>query len=169
MTIHSEHPFRDSDLDPVRRLRGRVGATVSLWTAGELGADAAGLTVSSYLVVAGEPGRIVAALDPDCDLVAAIERTGRAVVHLLTFAQHPIADTFAGQLPAPGGPFAGSDFVATPYGPRLASAEVWAVGSLEDSRPLGWSNLTTIRIDDVGIEGESEVLVHRRGRYQSAQ
>lgn len=169
MTIHSEHPFRDSDLDPVRRLRGRVGATVSLWTAGDLATDAAGLTVSSYLILTGEPGRIVGAIDPDSDLFAAMERTGLAVVQLLTYDQHQIADTFGGQLPAPGGLFAGSDFEATPYGPRLMGAGAWAFGSLEDARPLGWSNLTAIRIENVGIDGDDDFLVHRRGRYQSSQ
>ena len=34
MTIHSGHPFPTPD-DPVRRLRGRLGGTVSLWTAGD--------------------------------------------------------------------------------------------------------------------------------------
>ena len=32
VTIHAEHPFRDPEPDPVRRFRGRVGGTVSLWT-----------------------------------------------------------------------------------------------------------------------------------------
>ena len=34
MTIHAEHPF-PTPTDPVRRFRGRVGGTVSLWTAGD--------------------------------------------------------------------------------------------------------------------------------------
>ena len=34
MTIHSEHPFLDPDADPVRRLRGRLGGAVTLWTSG---------------------------------------------------------------------------------------------------------------------------------------
>ena len=46
MTIHTEHPFDtpDEDRDQVRRLPGRVGGTVSLWTSGA-GIERAGLTV----------------------------------------------------------------------------------------------------------------------------
>ena len=37
MTIHSEHPFLEpeAERDPVRRLRGRLGGAVTLWTAGD--------------------------------------------------------------------------------------------------------------------------------------
>ena len=83
MTIHTTHPFLEpeGDRDPVRRLRGRLGATVSLWTAGS--ADArAGLTVSSWLVAGGEPGRVLALLDPDADLTDVLLGTGRGIVAL---------------------------------------------------------------------------------------
>ena len=73
MTIHTEHPFDtpDEDRDQVRRLRGRVGGTVSLWTSGA-GIERAGLTVSSYLVATGDPGRVVGLLHPDADLLDAV-------------------------------------------------------------------------------------------------
>ena len=35
VTIHTEHPFLDPDGDPVRRLRGRLGGAVTLWTSGD--------------------------------------------------------------------------------------------------------------------------------------
>ena len=35
MTIHSGHPFADPEPDPVRRLRGRLGGAVTLWTTGD--------------------------------------------------------------------------------------------------------------------------------------
>jgi len=165
MTIHSEHPFADADRDQVRRLRARVGATVSLWTAGTLGADAAGLTVSSYLVVAGEPGRMVAALDPDSDLSERLHGSGRAVVHLLAGDRRELAEMFGGTLPAPGGAFVHADFADTPYGPRLTDAVTWAAVSLESSSDLGWSTLVTSTIDEVAV-GEQDWLVHRKGRFE---
>jgi flavin reductase (DIM6/NTAB) family NADH-FMN oxidoreductase RutF len=161
MTIHSEHPFREPDSDQVRRLRGRVGATVSLWTSGR-----AGLTVSSYVVVTGDPGRVVAALDPDSDLVDALRKTGTGVVQLLRWEDRDVADAFAGTMPAPGGPFRTAEFVDTDYGPRLAAATSWAGVRLEDEREVGWSTLVTVTVAEVHLGDNEDWLVHRGGRYQ---
>ena len=72
MTIHPGHPFAEDDPDPVRRFRGRLGAAVTLWTAGGAG-DRAGLTVTSLMVAGGDPGRVLALLDPDADLTARLD------------------------------------------------------------------------------------------------
>jgi len=164
VTIHGEHPFRAADSDEVRRLRARVGATVSLWTAG-LGDDAAGLTVSSYLVVNGEPGRIVGALDPDADLTERIEATGRAVVQLLAWPDRNLAEMFGGTMPAPGGAFTQAEFVDTAYGRRLAHATTWAHVSLESRVPAGWSDIVTLTIDELRV-GDADWLVHEGGRLR---
>ena len=164
MTIHGEHPFREADSDQVRRLRARVGSTVSLWTSGR-GDDAAGLTVSSYLVVNGEPGHIVGALDPDADLTDRISSTGHAVVQLLEWRDRNLAEMFGGTMPAPGGAFAQADFTETPYGPRLAHAVTWAHCSLESSVPTGWSDLVTLSIEAVAV-GEADWLVHEGGHFR---
>jgi flavin reductase (DIM6/NTAB) family NADH-FMN oxidoreductase RutF len=167
VTIHSHHPFLDpeSERDPVRRFRGRLGGSVSLWTSGSEGARA-GLTVSSLVVAAGEPARVLALVDPDSDLADAIEETGRAVVHLLSWEHRDLADAFAGVTPAPGGAFRLGEFEATDWGPRLVSAPAWAQVSLEDSQPVGWSSLIACVVDDVGLGEDAPPLVHRRGRYQ---
>jgi hypothetical protein len=127
VTIHSEHPFLppEPDRDPVRRLRARVGATVTLWTAGA-GAERAGLTVSSYLVAAGEPSRVVALLHPESDLLERLEEEGTAVVALLGWRQRDVADVFAGVRPAPGGPFRSGSWEQTAWGPRLLDVPTWA-------------------------------------------
>ena len=127
MTIHSGHPFAEADPDPVRRFRGRIGAAVSLWTAGD-GRDRAGLTVTSLMVAGGEPGRVLALLDPDADLTLALEETGRAVVQLLSWPHRQLAEAFAGTAPAPGGPFRTAAFIDTDAGPRLADVAAWADG-----------------------------------------
>ena len=165
MTIHSSHPFLEpeGERDPVRRFRGRLGAAVTLWTAGA--EDPAGLTVSSVMVAAGEPARVLALLDPDADLTDRLEDTGRAVVHLLAWRHRDLADAFAGVSPAPGGPFRMADFAATESGPRLRDAPGWAAVRLEDARDVGWSRLATCAVEDVGIGADDVPLLHRRGRY----
>ena len=169
MTIHTEHPFDtpDEDRDPVRRLRGRIGGTVSLWTAGT-GVERAGLTVSSYLVATGAPGRVVGLLHPDSDLLERLEETGAAVVTLLGVRDQRLADAFAGVMPAPGGPFRLGSWEQTEWGPRPASAATWAGVRLDAAtrHEVGWSVLVEAAVEHVEVGPEDGPLVHRRGRYQ---
>ena len=166
MTIHSEHPFRDPTPDPARRLRGRLGGSVTLWTAGGSGTERAGLTVSSLMVAAGEQVRVLALLDPDSALTDVLSGSGRAVLHLLQWRHRDLAEVFAGLAPAPGGAFAQAEFVDTEWGPRLAGAGSWAGLTLEESREVGWSTLVTCVVEALEVAEEDEPLVHRRGRYQ---
>jgi flavin reductase (DIM6/NTAB) family NADH-FMN oxidoreductase RutF len=164
MTIHSEHPFLDPDADPVRRLRGRLGGAVTLWTSGS--ETRAGLTVSSVMVAGGSPGRLLALLDPDSDLREVLGETGRAVVHLLEWEHRDLAEAFAGQLPSPGGPFRMGEWEQTDHGPRLVGATSWALVELESTETVGWSDLVVATIVGVELSEDVEPLVHRRGRYQ---
>ena len=166
MTIHTSHPFLEpeGDRDPVRRLRGRLGGSVSLWTAGDED-ERAGLTVTSWMVAGGEPGRVLALLDPDADLTELLLETRRGVVQLLQWPHRDLADAFAGVAPAPGGPWRSAAWEDTPYGPRLASAHTWALVSVESDVEVGWSRLVTCTLDEVVVGEDSEPLLHRRGRY----
>jgi len=163
VTIHSSHPFPTPD-DPVRRLRGRLGGTVSLWTSGA-DQDRAGLTVSSFMVAAGEPARLLALLDPDSDLADALGETGQGVVQLLSWRHRDLADAFAGSAPAPGGPFRMGSFDQTRWGPRLADADTWAGVRIEAAQPVGWSLQVTAAIEELVVGQDDEPLFHRRGRY----
>ena len=166
MTIHSSHPFLDpeGERDPVRRLRGRLGATVSLWTAGAAD-ERAGLTVSSWLVAGGEPGRVLALLDPDADLTETLLDAGRGVLQLLSWEDRGLADAFAGTAPAPGGPWRMAEWADTGHGPRLAHAATWATVEVESDVEVGWSRLVTCLLRDVVVGDDTVPLVHRRGRY----
>jgi flavin reductase (DIM6/NTAB) family NADH-FMN oxidoreductase RutF len=164
VTIHTEHPFLDPDGDPVRRLRGRLGGSVTLWTSGD--DPRAGLTVSSVMVAGGEPGRLLGLIDPDSHLRDVLGETGRAVVHLLEWEHRDLAEAFAGQLPSPGGPFRMGEWEETDHGPRLATASSWASVELESTQALGWSDLVVTQIVGVELGEDVEPLVHRRGRYR---
>ena len=168
MTIHGSHPFAGPDPDPARRLRGRLGGAVTLWTAGT-GADRAGLTLTSVLVALGEPARVLGLVDPDSDLAAAVEETGAAVVQLLGWADRDLAEGFAGTAPAPGGVFRQASFVDTEWGPRLEHATTWAGVRLETATGVGWSRLLTCAIEHVEIGDDADPLLHRRGRWLRPQ
>jgi len=164
VTIHDEHPFADPDPDPVRRFRGRVGGTVSLWTSGSQTARA-GLTVTSFLVAAGEQARVLALLDPDADLTETLLATGAGVVHVLGWEHRDLAEMFAGTAPAPGGMFSQAEFEQTPWGPRLVSAASWAGVRLEAEQPVGWSTLVTTVVERLEIGDDDAPLRHHRGRF----
>lgn len=168
MTIHSSHPFEpdDADRDPVRRFRGRVGGAVSLWTAGT-GIERVGLTVTSFLVASGEPARVVVLLHPDADLLERLEETSVGVVSLLEWRHREVAEVFAGQFPAPGGPFRHGEWLQTEWGPRLTSAPSWLGVRLDprSRRTVGWSVLLEAVVQRVEVGDEEHPLLHRRGRY----
>jgi flavin reductase (DIM6/NTAB) family NADH-FMN oxidoreductase RutF len=167
VSIHSEHPFAEpaSRRDPARRLRGRLGGGVSLWTTGR-GADRAGLTVSSVLVAPGEPAHVLGLVDPDSDLLGEARETGTAVVQLLSWQHRDLADAFAGVAPAPGGVFRMGSWRDTDWGPVLDGVSAWAgVRLAGPGTAVGWSVLADAVVEHVEIGEETEPLVHRRGRY----
>ena len=166
MSIHAEHPFADpeGERDPARRLRGRVGGTVALLTAGPED-DRSGLTVSSLMVGHGDPAHLLALVDPDADLAPALARTGRGVVQLLSWQDRDLADAFAGLAPAPGGVFRLGTWTQTSWGPLLDGVSAWAGFTVATTSEVGWSLLVDGVLDEIHLDEPGEPLVHRRGRY----
>ena len=164
MTIHSSDPFAtpDEEKSAVRRLRGRLAAPVTLWTA----PGPAGLTVSSMLVADGDPGRVLGLVDEESDLWEAVERAGLFAVAPLGPADRQLADRFAGLMPAPGGLFATGEWTTTPYGPVPATAATWAGCRLTDARPVGWALLVEAVVETIEAGPPGAPLVHHRGRYR---
>lgn len=167
VTIHSEHPFASSpdERDPARRLRGRLGGRVSLLTAGE-GRRREGLTLTSCVLVPGEPWRLVAFVDPDCNLAERLHQTGRGVWQLLDSRHRYLADVMAGLAPSPGGAFGRDEWLQTPSGPLLAGVANHAELELEDSSLLGWMEQFTFVVTNPCAGEDPEPVFHIRGSYR---
>lgn len=165
--IHSENPFADpiEARAPARRLRGRLPAPVTLWTAGSL-ESATGLTVSSMLVAEGEPSLVVGLVSPMTDLFEVIQETGKWVVHVLEQGDRELSERFAGLRPSPGGLFTGLVVEASEHGPVLASLRSRAYCSLTGWDQAGYHQLLRGHIDSIELAEEGDPLVHLRGRYR---
>ncbi|WP_456694929.1 flavin reductase family protein [Aeromicrobium sp. P5_D10] len=168
MTIHSDHPFvpPEGQRDPLRRLRGRLPAPVTVWTSG-VGAERSGLTVSSVLVADGEPGQVLGLIDEDSDFWTAEPQTW--VVNVLGVGHRFLADVFAGTAPAPGGPFTLGAWEESPWGPVLTDTAGW-IGvrrSALEPRHAGWGLLVEGSIEHIEV-GDADAMIHLRGRYRQA-
>lgn len=161
-------PFADPPdvRDPVRRLRGRLTAPVTVWTAGT-GRAMTGCTVSSVLIAAGEPAQVLGLLSPDVDLADTLEQTGRFVVHVLALRHRALADVFAGLRPAPGGMFRELPYEPTPYGPELTDITSRARCQVTDVRTVGWSLLVQAEVREVTVGEPDRPLLYVRGRYHT--
>jgi 3-hydroxy-9,10-secoandrosta-1,3,5(10)-triene-9,17-dione monooxygenase reductase component len=173
VTIHASNPFATPDdaKSPIRRLRGRLPSPVTLWTAYDHEGRRAGLTVSSTVVIDGSPGRLLGAINDESTLWDAVRRTGRFAVAPLRERDGRLADTFAGLMPAAGGPFTVGDWLDTDYGPVLAGLGAWAGCRLDDARPMGWALLIESTVEHVEINSDDDPspLAHYRGQYVSTR
>jgi flavin reductase (DIM6/NTAB) family NADH-FMN oxidoreductase RutF len=167
MSIHPEDPFATPEhlRSPVRRLRGRLPSAVTLWTA----SGPAGLTVSSTLVVDGDPGRVLGIVDDESELWAAASAAGRFAVQPLGPDDRQLADRFAGLMPAPGGLFRGNGWEHTDWGPVLTGRGTWVGCRLDTAHPVGWALLVQATIEHLELGEPRPPLVHYRGRYTALE
>ncbi len=149
-----------------RRLRGRLVAPVTVWTAGA-GETRAGLTVASVLVVEGEPPRLIGAIDPLSDLREAIETAGGPfVVHLLEAGDRALSERFAGS--HPGDPFEGLDVAETEHGPRLAGDRPVALCRLDTVDAVGHLALVRAVIERIELAADDrQPLAYYLGHYRT--
>jgi flavin reductase (DIM6/NTAB) family NADH-FMN oxidoreductase RutF len=153
---------------------------VTLWTTRDTDGRPAGLTLSSTVVIDGDPGRVLGVLDEESTLWEALRGRhkqnaadtdanpdgGRFVLAPLRESDGQLADIFAGLMPSPGGPFVGRQWDQTRWGPVLAGVSGWAGCRLDGWRPMGWGLLVEATIEHVEITDEDPVpLLHYRGRY----
>lgn len=165
--IHDDHPFVPpvEDRNPVRRLRGRLPAAVTIVTAGRA-EHRAGLTVSSLMVAEGDPGTVLLLAGHGTELLEQIQRTGRFVVHVLEDGHRASADAFAGLRPAPGGPFSEVEVADGEWGPVLGLAATRAFCSYSATVELPHHALVQGAIERVEVHDLDEPLVYFRGAYR---
>lgn len=168
--IHYENPFTTPPelRTPARRLRGRIAGGVTIWTSGAPDARA-GLTVSSLLVVEGEPAEVIGALGDTSELWEAIHQTETFVVHVVDASKRIVADVFAGLRPSPGGAFAGLEVEDSEFGPVLPLFPARAYCRLVRAQPAGYQHLVHGAIAEVEAGPLDDPLLYFRGRYRRLQ
>lgn len=168
MTIHTDHPFvpGPDERDRTRRFRGRLTAPVTIVTAGTTH-KRTGLTVSSLMVIEGEPPHIVMVVGPTSDLWDLIEETGHLIVHICRQNENGRADVFAGLRPSPGGVFADSLTEMTEWGPVLTDIADRAYCTVSKREEIGYAGLVTARIDEIEVSNITDPLVYFRGKYRA--
>jgi 3-hydroxy-9,10-secoandrosta-1,3,5(10)-triene-9,17-dione monooxygenase reductase component len=151
---------------PARRLRGRLLAPVTVWTAGSPSAGAA-LTVSSVLVAEGEPARVLGLIDPTSALWEAARQAGAFVVHVLAAGDRALAERFAEIRPPIRGAFAGLEAASSPWGPMLGGRRSWVACRLAGSTPAGYAELVEGVIERLERRDGEDPLAFLHGRYVS--
>jgi flavin reductase (DIM6/NTAB) family NADH-FMN oxidoreductase RutF len=165
--IHSEHPFRPApdDRDPARRFRGRLAAGVTIVTSGSE-SERTGLTISSLLVVEGDPALALLVVGPTTDLWDRAAETRRFIIHICRYDDIRLADVFAGLAPSPGGLFTNVATEPTEWGPVLTDLPDRAYCSFQSTEEVGWSGLMVGRIDRVEVSDLTNPMVHFRSAYR---
>ena len=154
--------------DPARRLRGRLVAPVSVWTAGRL-PGGAGLTVSSVLVAEGQPPRLLGLIDPTSAFWEAVQETRAFVVHVLAVGDRGLAERFSEIRPPIRGPFERLEVGESPWGPVLGGRRPRAACRLTGSTPVGYAELVEGVIEQLELPDLEDPLAYLHGRYRSVQ
>jgi 3-hydroxy-9,10-secoandrosta-1,3,5(10)-triene-9,17-dione monooxygenase reductase component len=152
--------------DPARRLRGRLVAPVTVWTAGRL-PGGAGLTVSSVLVAEGQPPRLLGLIDPTSAFWEAMRETGAFVVHVLAVGDRALAERFSEIRPPIRGPFDGLEVAESPWGPVVGGSRPRAACRLAGSTPVGHGELVEGVIEQLELSDLEDPLAYLHGRYRS--
>jgi 3-hydroxy-9,10-secoandrosta-1,3,5(10)-triene-9,17-dione monooxygenase reductase component len=166
--IGGQHPFSTPPerRDPVRRMRARLVAPVTVWTAGRP-SSGAGLTVSSVLVAQGEPARLLGLIDPTTAFWEAMREAGTFVVHVLAVADRPLAERFSEIRPPIRGPFEGLEVSESPWGPVLGGARPRVACRLASTSTVGYAELVEAVIERLELDDLEDPLAYLHGSYRS--
>jgi flavin reductase (DIM6/NTAB) family NADH-FMN oxidoreductase RutF len=166
--IGNQHPFATPPerRDPARRLRGRLVAPVTVWTAGHR-STGAGLTVSSVLVAEGQPARLLGLIDPTSAFWEAMQEARAFVVHVLAAGDQALAERFSEIRPSVHGPFDRLEVAESPWGPVLGGRRPRAACRLTGSTPVGHAELVEGVIEELELPDLADPLAYLHGSYRS--
>jgi 3-hydroxy-9,10-secoandrosta-1,3,5(10)-triene-9,17-dione monooxygenase reductase component len=154
--------------DPARRLRGRLVAPVTVWTAGHP-STGAGLTVSSALVAEGQPARLLGLIDPTSAFWEAMQEARAFVVHVLAAGDRSLAERFSEVRPPVRDPFDRLEVAESPWGPVLAGKRPRAACRLAGSMTVGHAELVEGVIEQLELPDLEDPLTYLHGSYQSVR
>jgi 3-hydroxy-9,10-secoandrosta-1,3,5(10)-triene-9,17-dione monooxygenase reductase component len=168
--IGGQHPFATPPerRDPARRLRGRLVAPVTVWTAGDL-ATGAGLTVSSVLVAEGQPASMLGLVDPTSAFLEAARRTGAFVVHVLGVGDQGLAERFGEVRPPIRGAFTGLEVSESRWGPVLGGSRPWVACRLAGAATVGYAELVEGEIERLELHDLDDPLAWLHGRFRRVE
>jgi 3-hydroxy-9,10-secoandrosta-1,3,5(10)-triene-9,17-dione monooxygenase reductase component len=168
--VGSQHPFAvpPERRDPARRLRGRLVAAVTVWTAGHP-STGAGLTVSSVLVAEGQPARLLGLIDPTSAFLEAMQEARAFVVHVLAAADRSLAERFSEVRPPVRGPFDRLEVAESPWGPVLGGKRPRAACRLAGSVTVGYAELVEGAIEQLELPDLEDPLAYLHGSYRSVR
>jgi 3-hydroxy-9,10-secoandrosta-1,3,5(10)-triene-9,17-dione monooxygenase reductase component len=166
--IGNQQPFAvpSERRDPARRLRGRLVAPVTVWTAGQR-STGAGLTVSSVLVAEGQPARLLGLIDPTSAFWEAMQEARAFVVHILAAGDQALAERFSEVRPPVRGPFDRLEVTESPWGPVLGGKRPRAACRLAGSVPVGHAELVEGVIEQLELPDLADPLAYLHGSYRS--
>src|SRR4029453_828981 len=154
--------------DPARRLRGRLVAPVTVWTAGHP-STGAGLTVSSVLVAEGQPARLLGLIDPTSAFWDAMQEARAFVVHVLAADDRSLAERFSEVRPPVRGPFDRLEGAESPWGRVLEGRRPRAACRLAGSVPVGHAELVEGVIEQLELPDLDDPLAYLHGSYRSVR
>ena len=166
--IGNQHPFAvpPERRDPARRLRARLVAPVTVWTAGHP-STGAGLTVSSILVAEGQPARLLGLIDPTSAYWEAMQEARVFVVHVLAAGDRSLAERFSEVRPPVRDPFDRLEVAESPWGPVLGGKRPRAACRLAGSAPAGHAELVEGVIEQLELPDLDDPLAYLHGGYRS--
>ena len=124
-----------------------------------------GITVSSLVVVEGEPAWVLGLVGPLTDFHDGLVESRRFVAHVLGAGDRRLAELFAGRYPSRD-PFEGLDVRPTAFGPVVEHLGNRAFCEVVELTEVGYSILVRGRVDHLELEAApARPLAFYRGAY----